>query len=358
MDTSRRCLVPALGLALSTLACGDDGAAADHGASDDPHAADDDGAQESGDAGDTTHATSEGSSACDVVPPATWEAAGWDASTAEALALRAGLDALVGEMRRVEQGKSTLDDVQALVDLYEAGAPSVSSIATSGHAPVVQEAFAELVEIAAAGPRDLVDDDGQWTPGPAGGIYGTDLRGIDEGGLEVRQLVDKGLFAGGLYGYAAGLTTGTIDEATIDALAAAWGGNSTLDPEGELTDSASYTHQMGFHADVVAALVAAKAYSADAECEAERDEALRTFFRTWELAMFARLVYYSNVGVTAVETATIDDDFAGALHEQSEGLGLALGFYGLAHPETGPLAGAGRVATDAQLDAIAAALGV
>jgi len=299
------------------------------------------------------------SSACGVTPPDAWAAPDWDANTTEALALRASLDALVGTMRMAEEGMATVDDVAQLEALFEAGSPSLASITTPRYAPIVQASFVEFVDVAAAGAQDLVDDDGQWMPGAAGGIYGVDFRGINEGGLEVRQLVDKGLFSGGaLYRHATTLTTAEIDEATIDALAALWGANGALDAAGELTDAADYAFEMGYHADIADALVAAKAYAGDAACAAERDDAIRTFFRTWELAMFARFVFYANESAAQVELGTTDDDFAGALHELGEGLGLALGFYGVEHPDAGPLAGEGRVVTDAQLDAIAEAMGV
>ncbi|MCZ7686572.1 MAG: hypothetical protein M5U28_50625 [Sandaracinaceae bacterium] len=181
--------------------------------------------------------------------------------------------------------------------------------------------FEEFVEVVAAGPQDLVDESGAFVPGAAGGIFGSDNRGINEGGIEVRQLVDKGLFGGAaLYSYALGLTEGDIDPATVEAIGAAWGTNAALDPEMR-TDSANYSRAMGYHAPMVESLVAAHAYAADEACVAERDEAIRTFFRTWELSMFARFVYYANVAAVGLAAVGADDDVAGALHELSEGSG-------------------------------------
>jgi hypothetical protein len=198
-----------------------------------------------------------------------------------------------------------------------------------------------------------------WTPGTDGGIFGDSARGLNAGGLEVRQLADKGLFGGAaLYNYAVGLTTGTIHAGTIDALAAAWGTNETLDPAGDLTDSANYSHQMGFHAEIASALTQAKAFAADNNCTTERDEALRAFFRTWEQSLLARTIFYANEASGAVAAATTDSEFVGALHELGEGSGLTLGFRGVPDPTSGPLAGDAVVITDAQIDDIMAALGV
>lgn len=297
---------------------------------------------------------------CPVRGPNTWSAPAWSTNAATALALRAQLDALVGAtgMRGAEQGMVTLNRAQ-LDALYDAGTPSIEDVATAAHDAVVEQAFDEFIAALAAGQGDPISDSGEWTPGPNGGIFGEPMRGINAGGIEVRQIVDKGLFAGGaLYNYAVGLTAGTITPATIDAIAAAWGSNENLDPAGSLTDSANYSNLMRFFDEIAGALTDAKAYAAEADCTAERDEALVTAFRNWEQSMLARTVYYANVMKTELETGTSDDDLINGLHELGEGLGLALGFRGIPDPATGPLAGAATTITDADLDQIAAAVGV
>ncbi|MDP2345341.1 MAG: hypothetical protein Q8O67_30635 [Deltaproteobacteria bacterium] len=300
--------------------------------------------------------------ACDVVVPATWIAPDWEAHAVEALALRAQLDTLTGAttMRGAELSTAgvVVDDIGDLTGPFQAGALSLQTITSANTNGVVSDAFAEFLELLAAGPQSLVDAGGQWAPGASGGLYGSSPRGINEGGLEMRQIVDKSLFAGSFYAYALALTAGAIDVATIDAISAAWGNNSKLDPTLVLADSADYTHAMGFHAEAVGSLIAARAYAADAACNGERDAAIVAFFRTWEKSMYARFVHYANV--CAVEAAAADDDdgFAGAIHELSEGAGLALGFHGLANPASGPLAGGARVVTDAQLEVMMTTIGV
>ena len=168
---------------------------------------------------------------------------------------------------------------------------------------------------------------------------------------------------GGLYAYALSLTEGEITPATIDALAAAWGGNDALGTgEGELTDSANYSFAMGFHATMAEALGAARTFAADEACATERDEAIVTFFRAWEQSMVARTIYYGNVSAgllaAAAEGPEGDEDKIDALHELSEGAGLTLGFIGLPDPATGPLSGAGRVLADEDIEEMMTALGV
>lgn len=297
---------------------------------------------------------------CAVTPAEAFDSPSRDTNAATALALRAQLDALVSDtMRAAEEGSATVDDLADLTGPYEAGDPSLADVTSAAWQDISSDAFGEFVDVIAAGAQDLVDDSGAFTPGAAGGLFGTDLRGVNEGGLEVRQLIDKGLFAGGaLYPYAVSLTEGEITEATIDELSALWGGNATLDPAGELTDSANYSHRMGYHADIAGALTRARAYAADDACTAERDEAVVEFFRLWEESMFARFVYYANAAAEVSAAALTDDEYADAMHELAEGIGLGLGFYGVPEATKGPLAAGARVASDELIEAMADDLGV
>lgn len=300
-------------------------------------------------------------SSCSVTPPATWSAPEWSTNTATALALRARLDAVAagGLMRAAEQGTAVIGSAADLVALFEAGEPSLADHTTPAFEAIVADAFAGFADAANAGPGDPIDAEGNWSPGANGGVYGNSQRGMDPGGIELRQIVDKGLFAGGaLYPYALDLTEGTITPATIDALAAIWGGNETLDPAGSLTDSANYSHQMGYHGRIAAALIAAKAYAASADCTDERDAAVRDFFSLWEESMLARFVYYANQGATRTAAATSDDNLVEALHQIAEGIGLALGFRAVPHPTTGPLAGRATKIDRRAIDAMMTAIGV
>ena len=98
--------------------------------------------------------------ACNVTPPATWSAPNWAANTVDALALRAALDTLNNTMRQAEQGTATIDELSDLTSLYDAGTPSLSSATTAAFDPVVDEVFAEFLQVLAAGTQDLTDDDG------------------------------------------------------------------------------------------------------------------------------------------------------------------------------------------------------
>ncbi|MCB9664785.1 MAG: hypothetical protein H6732_11775 [Alphaproteobacteria bacterium] len=318
-------------------------------------AADTDGDTDAVDTGDT----GDSGSACRT-EPGPWSSAGWSTSTVEALALRAQLDTLVGAdtMRGAEQGAVTVDELADLTGPFEAGSPSLLLVTTPAYRAVVEDAFEDFVALVTSGNTDLFDDGGAWAPGTSGGITPEGSRGMNTGGLEVRQFVEKGLYAGGaFYPWAQRLTADDITPDTVDAIAALWGASETLDPE-ERTDAASYSHAMGYFAPIAEALTQAQAYAGDPACGAERDAALVEVFRLWEEAMAGRAVYYAGFASEKFTSAGSEADLVDALHEFAEGVALVLSFRELSAPSSGPLAGAARVITDAQIDAILSAFGV
>ena len=357
-------------LAALTAGCGDDGNADGTGdgdqatstATDDPTTTEtpdtDEPATETGDGSGDQTGDETGEPGCEI-DVGEWSAPEWDANAAEALAIRAALDTLTGDanMRGAETGKVDIASIDDLVALWD-GDPSIAAVSNPGYVPVVEDSLAEFMTVLAAGPQELVDGEGVWTPGPDGGIWAEDFRGINEGGLEVRQMIDKGGYSAGImYHYAATMTEGDITPATIDAIAAAWGANATLDPKGDLTDSAGYAYGMGFHGEMADALTSAKAYAEDAEnCGGSRDDAIVRFFNLWEQSMYARLVFYGNRAEGRLLEATTSTELAAVIHDLTEGVGLVAGFTGLPDFE-GPLAGT-RISTQADVDAMMDVFGV
>ena len=325
----------------------------------DPSATDPTGMTETDSQTDTDDPT--GEPGCAAVP-GEWAADNWADNVVVEMALSDGLASFTGDdlMRGAENGDVTVESVDDLTGPWDAGDPALSSMIHDGFAPIVTDAFEEFVDVVAEGSSSLMDTAGPtWTPGANGGIWGDDNRGVNEGGIEVRQIIDKGGFsAGGLYYHAAMLTEGDIDEATVDRIAYAWGANEALDPEGELDDGANYSYQQGFHAQMAESLIAAKAYAADPMCEAERDQAIVDFFQAWETSMASRHVFYMAAMALGLAGAATETDFAAALHELNEGIGLMAGFYGMPDPASGPLSGGARMITDTDIEMTLGALDV
>ena len=274
-------------------------------------------------------------------------------SAAKGFALRGALADLVGHMADVEKGDSstTLAELQAM---YDEGDPSLAMAVSPSFAPVAQDALTGFAELIEGGVRGgLVGAEG-FAPGEHGGVYGESSRGIDEGGLELRQILDKGYFAGGgHFHYAMQLTTGSVNAQTLDEIEALFGGHGG---QGEsIEDSADYAFDMGYHADAMAALDGARDALASG---AALDASLGEFFRIWEEAMYARFLYYAGAALALVEESTEEESVVEAIHQLSEGVGLVAGFRGLQMPSSGPLASATRRAPDTLVDELLTALGV
>lgn len=316
---------------------------------------------------------------CEVTPGG-WSPDGFEQNAAGALALREQVRVLQSDVMNAAEQATWGDQptnpppLQDLIDAYETGSPSIADVTPGPLDAVIRQTFADWTAAVAEDPATylFIDEAGlAWVASGDGGMHerppdddGTRrFRAYSASGVELRQLVDKGLFVGAMYSYALGLTEGTITPATVQEIAAAWGANPTLDPspaegEAENDDTAAYARSMGLYDETATALIAAQAYAADDNCTAERDAALVEVFGYWEEAAFARGTYYGG----APQRATLDpadpETILGPLHGASEGYGLIVGLLGMPNPSSGPLAGGARISTDADVERALEALGV
>jgi hypothetical protein len=350
----------ALVLLASTAACGDDGGS---NSTDTGHTHD---VEDTG-IGDVP---SDAATGCDVTP-GVWSADGFETNAAGALAMRDAIvtlqDDIMNTAEQVTWGDEpvaapTLEDLTAA---YEAGDPSIKDMTAPALDALIQQTFEDWVEALDQDPATylFINVDGtEWVATGAGGVHerpaaddGTRrFRAYGAGGVELRQLVDKGLFVGTLYNYALSLTEGEITPATIHALAAAYGANPDLEAspaEGEpgLEDSANYARTMGLFDEAAAALTDAQAYAGDASCEVERDAAIVEFFRYWEEAMFARGTYYAGAPWRATLDPTDPDTLFDPLHGAAEGWGLIAGMLDIEDPASGPLSAGARISTNEEI---------
>jgi hypothetical protein len=115
---------------------------------------------------------------------------------------------------------------------------------------------------------------------------------------------------------------------------------------------------MGYFGSMADHLATAKVAAADPACTAERDAALVQFFALWEETAVARTIFYGRRAEGKLLAAVTQTEFSGVLHDLGEGIGMTAGFHELPDPASGPLAGAGRIMSQADVDAIMAAYGV
>ncbi|GAL66674.1 hypothetical protein [Jejuia pallidilutea] len=194
-----------------------------------------------------------------------------------------------------------------------------------------------------------------------GGLLGTRL--LDEYGLELEQMVEKGSFGAALYNHAVtvvnGIKNGTdgfIDSGAIDRLVEIHGADITFNPS-ETTAAATYsrrrsnlTAETGFFFDIKTNLITAKAAMEAGEAfNDQRNQALDAFLMNWEKSNFATVIYYCNATKVQLTNAFALPDgdeknnaLGNALHAYAEGVGFTHGFKGLNN----------KLITDAQIDSI------
>jgi len=194
-----------------------------------------------------------------------------------------------------------------------------------------------------------------------GGLLGSRL--LNEYGLELEQMVEKGLFGAALYNHAITVINGIkdgsedfLDSGAIDRLVEIHGADITFNPS-ETTAAATYsrrrsnlTEASGFFFDIKRNLITAKAAMEAGEgFNSERDEALNAYLLNWEKSNFATVIYYCYATKVQLTDAFAlpdgpDKDIAlgNALHAYAEGVAFAHGFKGVSD----------KLITDAEIDSV------
>lgn len=227
-------------------------------------------------------------------------------------------------------------DAGVLNGLYNAGTKSLSSITISQYNAQIPALLNELAA-ASGGTYDATQPvSGQ------GGTYGGSSKYLfDENGVELEQLVEKGLFGAALYHYTTSqILNGNIDQAKLDKALALFGANPTF-----ANSNDGSKHQKP---DVFGAVYAARrddnsgngiylsakknfikaqaAIKAGSDYNEERDEAVNEILLNWEKGLAATIIHYSFDGINKLSATTPDDaSRAGALHSLSENVGFAAG---------------------------------
>jgi hypothetical protein len=359
-----------LALVLTAVACGDDDNAAtprNDGGTPDVIAAD------SSNGG--TDAANDGSgSTCGLTLPADYTSAAYETNAKAELDLRTAFAAFLKPMSDNEaaivSGDAGAPLSKASLDtLWQAGSPNVKSITTSYWQTRVDGWLAAYETASNAGSMDLamttVVTQGQ-TPPSNGGFYG---RFAYDGKLvDLRQAIEKGTYTAGFFNHAVGIVTaGSLTEASIDRLIAAWGAHPTFQNSHVANDAGTTTAnrdiqsagyaarrtpkdgKTGPYLRAKAALIKAKAaIAAGAKCDADRDAALKEFFLEWEKATYATVVFYfSDIVAKLSPTPPLANDANGwtaLFHSHGECIGFIGGFKST--PQ------AYRKITDAQIDGL------
>lgn len=285
-----------------------------------------------------------------LVIPDTYDGAAFASHTAAQAAVRSALTVLTDEMKKGRVQANTVS-FSTLTQLYTSGAPSLSSLTSSYYRGRIEGSGGWLDNLAQASGN-------AYTPGaPAGsgGVFGGYL--LDEHGLELEQMVEKGLFAAAMYNHAITLMQGPLTEATPDQLLSIFGAHpdfpntttaaNTANPDKFMAQYAARRDKSdgtGLYSQMEAALIKLQAaIAAGEDYGQERDEALQAYQRTWEKVCFATVINYCHTTISRLSaTSPTDADRANAIHAYGEAVGFTHGWRTLPQEF--------RLITDAQLD--------
>jgi hypothetical protein len=234
---------------------------------------------------------------------------------------------------------------------------TLAAVTLPTYRPLVEDWLVELVN-SANSPTGFQNPglNNSPAPGEEGGLLGTRL--LDENGLELEQMIQKGSFGAALYNHALTVINGDLSSsAAIDKLVEIHGADVNFNPA-TTTAAATYSRrrsdleaQTGFFYDIRNSLLTAKAAIEQGGFEAERDQALADYLLAWEKSNFATVIYYCQATKVMLQDAagltegTQRAEMLGnAMHAYAEGVAFAHGFRGINQKQI----------TDAEIDQILA----
>lgn len=266
--------------------------------------------------------------------PSSYDGSAFAANTSTQDAVRNQLEALVNEAKKGRVTGFVLD-YATLTQLFNAGSPSVKSITTAYYADRLDGAGNWLDEMAKASGT-------AYTPGAPtaeGGVLNGYL--FDENGLEIEQLVEKGLFGAALYNHAVALMQGPLTPATADQLVRIFGAHpdfpntptaaNATNPDKFMANYAARRDKndgTGFYFQLKNAFIKLQAaLKAGDEYNQERDEALTALRSTWEKVNAATVINYCHSVISTMSSTNPTDAQKGsALHAYGECVGFIHGW--------------------------------
>lgn len=250
-----------------------------------------------------------------------------------------------------------LSTLTTAVNDAEAAAPSagissinypstLASITESNYKTLIEGWLPELVNAANSTDGFINPGFGNTPDGSdQGGLLGSRL--LDEYGLELEQMIQKGSFGTALYNHAITVVNhiksgeeGFTDPGAIDRLVEIHGAQPSFDVS-DVTAAATYSRrrsdldaQSGFFFDIKNNLITAKAaMEAGSQFDVQRDEALDQFLLNWEKSNFATVIFYCKSTIDQLNAAfqlgdgeEKDIALGNAMHAYAEGVAFAHGF--------------------------------
>ncbi len=240
-------------------------------------------------------------------------------------------EAKKGRVNGVVVTKTNLDN------LFNAGNPSLSGVSTSyfrGKLEGTNGWFDELAKASGNAYTPSANIQGQ------GGTFGGYL--FDENGLEMEQMIEKGMFGAVLYKHATDIISGNITTETPHKLVAIFGATPSFSNSGSANVTAdkrdlgmaNYASRRdkndgnGFYSQFKKQILKLQsAIKAGNDYNQERNEALAEIKLIWEKVNKSTVINYCNAVITTMsKTNPTDAEKASALHAYGECVGFIHGW--------------------------------
>jgi hypothetical protein len=270
----------------------------------------------------------------DLVIPAAYDATAFSANTTTQAGVISRFAALVAEAKKGRTAGAVVS-ATALTQLFAEGEPSVKSQTTAYYAALLEGNGKWFDELGKASGNTYAPG----APTGQGGTYGGYL--FDENGLEIEQLVEKGLFGAALYNHTLSLASGTMITATADQMLTIVGGNPTFPNSDDATKHAQPDKYLmnyaarrdkndgtGMYSQLKANFIKLQAaLAAGGDYNLERNQAIADIRLLIEKVNAATVVNYCH-GVISTLSATNPSDAqkAAALHAYGECVGFMHGW--------------------------------
>jgi len=266
--------------------------------------------------------------------PNNYDSTSFKANSVTQKAVLSQLKSLVDEVKKGRTGNPLV--AMTLKALYETGNPNLKSVGTAYYDEKLSNEWFGEIEKASGGTFNPTLRTGE------GGIFGSGTSAylFDENGLEIEQLIEKGMFGSVIYKHVSDLLNGTISSATVDQVLAILGSNPTFPNTTSSKTSqpdafvAGYVARRdkndgnGLYSQLKSGLIKLQAaVKGGLDYNKERDEAAASIRLILEKANAATIINYCH-SVTSLlsNTELTDNQKASALHALGESIGFTHGY--------------------------------
>lgn len=260
------------------------------------------------------------------VTPATYDSTGFGSATQAEFEIRSNMASLVALMKTARQPGVRLSQSEIASRL----AP------LSGFIP---QSFTEKLATYSAELADASGGTLNWLSRPGmnanGGTYGGYL--FSEHGLEMEQMIDKGLYGAMFYTHARSLVASAVTKENVHRMLALFGAN----PDFPNTDRAQVRPDVfaaaycarrdqndgrGMYSEIRREFIRAQTAISESK-SAEARLAVEAAFRLWERAIMATVINYTYTVVTELSATNPSDSSRGlAMHAYGECIGFLTGW--------------------------------